>query len=142
MPAEFTMRRRVQFAETDMAGVLHFSNYFRYMEEIEHAFWRSLDLTVYLRDSDPHLSWPRVATGCEYFAPLRFEDEVDLTLRVTRLGEKSLNYDVEFSRNGTRCAKGRIAAVCCVTEPGSFAPIAIPAEIRGKLEGTSAGARA
>ena len=62
MPAEFIIRRRVQFAETDMAGVLHFSNYFRYMEEIEHAFWRSLDLTVYFRDAAPYLSWPRVAS--------------------------------------------------------------------------------
>lgn len=133
MPAEFTMRRRVQFAETDMAGVLHFSNYFRYMEEIEHAFWRSLDLTVYLRDSDPYLSWPRVATNCEYLAPIHFEDEVDLTLRVTGLGEKSLSYEVEFLRGGKRCATGRVTAVCCVTKPGSFAPTPIPTAIRERL---------
>ena len=128
------MRRRVQFAETDLAGVLHFSNYFRYMEEIEHAFWRSLDLTVYLRDSDPHLSWPRVATNCEYFSPIHFEDEVDLRLRIARLGEKSLSYEVEFSRNGMRCATGRVTAVCCATTPGSFAPTRIPAAIRERLK--------
>ena len=135
MPAEFTMRRRVQFAETDMAGVLHFSNYYRYMEEIEHAFWRSLDLTVYLRDAEPHLSWPRVATGCEYFSPLHFEDEVDLALRVTKVGQKSLSYEVEFRCSGKRCATGRVTAVCCMTKPGSFAPTPIPAAIRAKLDG-------
>ncbi len=142
MPAEFTVRRRVQFAETDMAGVLHFSNYFRYMEEVEHAFWRSLNLTVYLRNADPHLSWPRVATGCEYFAPLHFEDEVELALRVTKVGEKAFSFEVDFRRQGQRVATGRITAVCCVTEPGSFASTPIPAEIRGKLEGTLSGARA
>lgn len=136
MPVEFTMRRRVQFAETDMAGVLHFSNYFRYMEEIEHAFWRSLDLTVYLRDAEPHISWPRVATDCEYFAPLHFEDEVDLGLRVTKVGQKSLTFEVEFRRSGERCASGRVTAVCCTTKPGSFTATSIPAEIRGKLEGS------
>ena len=135
MPAEFTMHRRVQFAETDMAGVLHFSNYFRYMEEIEHAFWRSLDLTVYLREADPYLSWPRVATGCEYFAPLHFEDEVDLALRVTKVGQKSLSYEVQFRRSGERCATGLVTAVCCATKPGSFLPTPIPAAIRSKLEG-------
>ena len=134
MPAEFTIRRRVQFADTDMAGVLHFSNYFRYMEEVEHAFWRSLDLTVYLRDADPHLSWPRVATGCEYFAPVHFEDEVDLVLRVTKVGEKSLSFEVEFLRGGKRCAAGRVTAVCCATRPGSFDPTPIPAAIRAKLK--------
>ncbi|MFH1109222.1 MAG: thioesterase family protein [Planctomycetota bacterium] len=135
MRAEFTMRRRVQFAETDMAGVLHFSNYFRYMEEIEHAFWRSLQLTVFLRDADPRLSWPRVAVSCEYFVPLRFEDELEMALRLTKVGDKSLNYEVEFRRDGERCAVGRFTAVCCVTRPGSFSPTAIPPAIRAKLEG-------
>ena len=135
MPAEFTIRRRVQFAETDMAGVLHFSNYFRYMEEIEHAFWRSLDLTVYHPDAEPSLSWPRVATDCEYSAPLHFEDEVDLALRVTKVGHKSLSYEVEFRRSGERCATGRVTAVCCITKPGSFAPTPIPNVIRARLNG-------
>ena len=135
MPAEFAIRRRVQFAETDMAGVLHFSNYFRYMEEVEHAFWRSLDLTVYLRDVEPHISWPRVATGCEYFFPLHFEDEVDLALRVTKVGQKSLIYEVEFRRSGERCAIGLVTAVCCATKPGSFTPTPIPNVIRARLDG-------
>ena len=42
MAHAFTMQRRVEFAETDMAGILHFSNYFRFMESVEHAFFRSL----------------------------------------------------------------------------------------------------
>jgi len=134
VPAEFTMKRCVQFAETDMAGVLHFSNYFRYMEEIEHAFWRSLGLTVYLREGDPHLSWPRVSASCEYAAPLHFEDELEMKLRVTKVGDKSLQYEVEFRRNGQRVAMGKIAAVCCVTQPGSFAATTIPKEIRSRLD--------
>ena len=40
MPTEFTIKRRVQFSETDMAGIMHFANYFRLMEEVEHAFLR------------------------------------------------------------------------------------------------------
>ena len=46
MAAEFSISRRVQFAETDMAGVVHFSNYFRWMEEVEHAFFRAVGLSV------------------------------------------------------------------------------------------------
>lgn len=134
MPTEFAIRRRVQFAETDMAGVLHFSNYFRFMEELEHAFWRSLGLTVYLREREVHLCWPRVATNCEYYSPLRFEDEVDLKLIVTKVGDTSLHYEVAFHRNGERCALGRLTAVCCDTTAGSFSPTRIPPEIRARLE--------
>lgn len=136
MPAEFSITRRIQFAETDMAGVLHFSNYFRLMEELEHAFWRSLGLTVFFRDSEPNLSWPRVAASCEYHAPLRFEDEVELKLIVTKVGAKSIEYHVEFLRERKRCAVGKITAVCCLTGPhGEFSATAIPEDIRRRLNG-------
>jgi len=134
MPAEFRTKRRIQFAETDMAGVLHFSNYLRLMEEIEHEFWRSLGLTVYPCGQEPLLSWPRVEASCEYRAPLRFEDEVELHLVVTKVGSKTLSYTVEFVHEGRRCATGKIIAVCCVTGPhGAFSATAIPEDIREKL---------
>ena len=47
MSNEFVITRRVQFVETDLAGVLHFSNYYRYMEEVECAFWRDRGLGVH-----------------------------------------------------------------------------------------------
>ena len=37
---EFRLQRRVQFYETDAAGIVHFSWFFRYLEEAEHALWR------------------------------------------------------------------------------------------------------
>lgn len=134
MPAEYSILRRIQFAETDMAGVLHFSNYFRLMEEVEHEFWRSLGLTVYMRKSSPHISWPRVSVQCEYLAPLRFEDEVRLRLAVTKVGGKSLHYEVQFTRNEEKCAHGRVTAVCCETgEGGQFDAVEIPEAIRKRL---------
>ena len=42
MPNQFKTTRIVQFAETDLAGLLHFANYYRIMEEVEHSFWRSV----------------------------------------------------------------------------------------------------
>lgn len=118
-----------------MAGVLHFSNYFRLMEEVEHAFWRSIGLTVYMRDHDPSLSWPRVAVQCEYFTPLRFEDEVTMHFVVTKVGGKSFHYDVEFFRGKDRCARGTSTAVCCKSsEGGVFEAVEIPGDIRRKLE--------
>jgi acyl-CoA thioester hydrolase len=42
MAFEYKVRRRVEFSETDMAGIVHYSNFFRYMEAAEHEFFRSL----------------------------------------------------------------------------------------------------
>jgi len=134
MAFEFSISRRVQFAETDMAGVVHFSNYFRWMEEVEHAFFRSVGLSVVMQHQGRDISWPRVAVGCEYFGPLRFEDEVELRLRVMKVGEKSFTYEVDFVNAGHHVALGKVTSVCCAVQPqGGFAAIAIPPEIKEKL---------
>jgi YbgC/YbaW family acyl-CoA thioester hydrolase len=128
------MTRRVNFAETDLAGVMHFSNYLRWMEDIEHAFWRSLGLSVVIQDQSAKLSWPRVSVSCEYHGPVSFEDEVNLRFRITNVGSKSLQYEVEFSCRDRRVALGKTTAVCCVMEQGRFRSIAVPAAIRDKLQ--------
>ena len=76
MVFEFRLQRHVQFYETDAAGIVHFSNYFRYMEEAEHALWRSAGLSISASGSE--IGWPRVNVSFEYTRPLRFEDEFEL----------------------------------------------------------------
>ena len=88
-PGEFTYTRSVQFAETDLAGIVHFSAYFRYMEEAEHALWRAAGLSV-ARDG---LHWPRVAAYCDYMNPLRFEDEVTVKVRAG-FGRRRIQYRI------------------------------------------------
>lgn len=134
MSSAFRMTRRVQFAETDLAGVLHFANYFRYMEEIEHAFWRSLGMSVIVRESERSISWPRVAVHCNYRAPARFEDELELVLELTKIGERSLEFKVEFLRGSERLAEGRYTSVCCEMCNGEFKTIGVPEEIRRVLD--------
>lgn len=135
MPDTFTLRRRVQFAETDMAGIAHFSNYFRWMEEVEHAFFRSLGLSVAMRHDGAEIGWPRVNVGCEYRGPVRFEDELELRLRVTKVGGKSLSYEVDFLLAGKSVALGKTTSVCCEHTPDGLKAVTIPNPIRHKLTG-------
>lgn len=139
MAQAFTLTRRVEFAETDLAGVMHFANYFRWMEEVEHAFLRSLGLNVISEHDGGTVSFPRKNVSCEYDAPVRFEDEVELRLRVTRMGEKSLEYEVEFGREGRRVALGRATVVCCKMAGSRFEATSIPGDMRAKLEAYAVG---
>jgi len=125
--------RRVQFSETDMAGIVHFSNFFRMMEEVEHAFFRSIGLSVSMQHDDIHVGWPRVSASCEFFGPVRFEEEIELKMRVTRVGDKSFSYEVEFVVHGKRVALGKSTSVCCALDRGNMQSIAIPPTIREKL---------
>ena len=136
MPTEFSIRRRVQFSETDLAGIMHFSNYFKMMEEVEHAFFRSVGLSVSMQHDGMHIGWPRVSASCEYFEPAKFEDELELRLRVTRVGDKSFSFEVEFLLGGRRAALGKTTSVCCqIVGAGAMQSIPIPDEIRQRLAG-------
>ncbi len=138
MSTEFTITRRVQFAETDMAGVMHFANYFRWMEEVEHAFFRSLGMHVFQKHEGETISWPRVHVSCEYFGSVRFENEVEIRLNVTEIGTKSVTYEAVFSHDGERSALGRVKMVCCRMKKQSFESIPIPDSIRSRFESGSA----
>src|SRR6266404_7252563 len=98
MPYEFKAVRRVEFSETDMAGIVHYSNFFRYMETAEHGFFRSLGYSIVTREVDPPVGWPRVHAACDYKKPLRFEDEVEIHLMVSRKKSKSLSYAFVFRK--------------------------------------------
>ena len=115
MTAQFVTRRRVEFAHTDMAGIIHFSNYYFYMEEAEHEFFRSLGLSIMKQQSEGVvIGWPRVSASCTFEAPARFEDILDIHVNVERKGVKSLTIQYEFFNGDTRVAHGRMKTACCL----------------------------
>src|SRR5262245_66132989 len=103
MPYEFKAQRRVEFSDTDMAGIMHFSNFFRFMETAEHGFYRSLGFSVVEKDLLPRLGWPRVHASCEYHRPLRFEDEAEIHLLATEKRSRALSFQIRLRRtNGVQ----------------------------------------
>jgi YbgC/YbaW family acyl-CoA thioester hydrolase len=122
MPYEFKAIRRVEFSDTDMAGIMHYSNYFRFMETAEHAFFRSLGLSIASSPSDAPVGWPRVRAECDFTLPLHFEDEVEIHLLVREKRSKSLSYLFKFRKlndsPAPEVARGALTVVCVRHEPG------------------------
>jgi YbgC/YbaW family acyl-CoA thioester hydrolase len=135
MAAPFRVSRRVDFVDTDMAGIIHFSNYFRYMEYAEVAFLRERGLSVTVPFGEEGISFPRVAATCDFLRPIRFDDVVEITVEVERVGRKSVTYSFTFTHDGTTVAKGRISAVCCRMRPGvhDLEAVEIPDDLRARL---------
>jgi len=141
MPSEFSITRTVEFAETDMAGIMHFANFFYWMESCEAAFYRSLALPLISFVPGNVVGWPRVAVSCEYKAPLRFNDTVQVRLLVKEVRSKAVIFVFQFRklRDGQPqpaiVAQGEVAAVCVTAgADGGMAAQPIPAEVRAKLE--------
>ena len=136
MPSRFTTTRRVAFAETDMAGIVHFANFYRYMEEAEHDFFRSLGRSVMEHRPDGSiLGWPRVSAKCSFKAPAKFEDEIAIEVGVDRIGVKSLTLRYDFRRGETRLALGEMKIVCCVFRHGrEMESVPLPPDLVSLLE--------
>src|SRR5438105_4678048 len=109
----FTARRRVEFCDTDMAGMMHFANFFRFMEYAEQELLRSRGLSVAWMTGEEKLGFPRVSASCDYLKPARFEQVLDIVVTVERVGQKSITYGFEFRHDGAVIAIGRTSAVCC-----------------------------
>ncbi len=131
----FQTQRRVEFADTDMAGIVHFSNFFRYMESAEVSFLHSLGVSVRLEWEGESLGFPRVSATCDYISPARFEDILAIGVTVDNIGRKSVTYAFDFSKDGKPVAKGKVTSVCCkITEGHGLVGIEIPASLRKILE--------
>src|SRR5262245_44859850 len=128
--SEFTLHRRVAFHEVDSAGIVHFSVYFRYMEEAEHALWREAGISIAAPGAS--VGFPRVSASFDYHRPLRFEDEFDACIRIVSMREKSMSYVCTLRKGDEKIATGSVTVVCVSRgEDGVMKARPLPPDIAG-----------
>jgi acyl-CoA thioester hydrolase len=130
--APFRHVRRVQFYETDQAGVVHFSWYLRYMEEAEHALWREAGLSI--APADHAVGFPRVAASVEFLKPLHFEDVIEVWIKIEAITNRSIRYASKITCGGETMATGTHTAVCVAKGSKPMRAIEIPESIRKRLK--------
>lgn len=128
MPFRYT--RRVQFVETDMVGIVHFSMYFRYIEEAEHALWRAAGLPVI---EEGQAGWPRVSATFDYKRPLRFEDEFETAVDIDNVSRRTIRYRFILTRAGDLIGSGSLTAVRAMKEDGQLRALEVPADVVDRL---------
>jgi YbgC/YbaW family acyl-CoA thioester hydrolase len=130
--SEHRLTRRVQFHETDAAGLVHFSVFFRYMEEAEHALWRAAGLSIHPPGTE--VGFPRRATSFEFFRALRFEDEFEVRITVASMDRSTIRYRCLIARGPDRIARGDLTITCVSKRPQEpMKTIPIPADIAARL---------
>ena len=130
--SEYRLHRRVQFYELDPAGIVHFSWFFRYMEEAEHALWREAGLSI--APPGAEVAFPRVSAAFDYHQPLRFEEEFEVHIRVAAIAQKTIRYACLVTRAGARIATGTLTIACVSRRPNEpMKAVPIPVEIASRF---------
>jgi len=135
---EHVMQRRVEFHETDRVGMVHFSNYLRYMDTAMGEFFRTLGLPGPLTrywggTQDDELDWPYASVSCDFKKPLQFDDVVEIRIWIKKIGTKSLTFGISFTKEGVEAAAGQMVVVCSQGIQGRPRTVEIPAFIRERL---------
>ena len=136
--AVFSYARRVQFAETDLAGIVHFTHFFRYMEEAEHELWRAAGLSI--AKAGETSGWPRLAAAFDYKAPLRFEDEFDVLVRIADVSRRTLQYEFTLMIGDVLVGRGTITTGLVSKQPGGpMKMMDLPEDIVARLRTATEG---
>jgi|SRR5688572_12987369 acyl-CoA thioester hydrolase len=136
----FCYRRLVEFADTDLAGIMHFANFFKFVECAEHAFFRSLGHKVHTAEGADHQGWPRIEVSCKYHKPARFEQTLEVCLRIEEIRTSSLRYGfwIFIADDPTRAlvATGSFSIIHVEidTAKNGIRKAPIPAALKHKLE--------
>jgi len=129
----FAHRQRVRFGETDLQGVVYYANYLLYAEVGRVAYLRELGI-IYERDLLAQgLDFTIGEARVRYHAPLRFDDEYDIRVRVGEIRHSSWAFDYAIDRaDGQHCADASTIQVMIERAGGRVTRI--PAALRRALE--------
>jgi acyl-CoA thioester hydrolase len=132
MGQTFTHRIRVRYAECDAQGVVFNANYYAYFDILLTELWRAIigSYDAMLQDG---ADMSVVASGARFIAPARFDDEIDLNARITRLGNTAMSTEVTITRASDQATlvEGEIHHV--FVDPATYTKRPIPEDVRAGL---------
>jgi len=142
-PILHRITRRVQFAETDLAGVVHFAECFRYFEEVEHDLFRVLGIPLHPvvaggsgegYEGGELFGWPRVAAQCQYHRPLRFPEVVEVRITAMEVSSRAVRFGFEIVREEEVAVVGSMTVACVeMGLGGAWRSRVLPEFVRAKL---------
>jgi acyl-CoA thioesterase FadM len=132
-PARIVLRRRIEWMDTDAAGIYHWTTAFRLAEAAEAAMHTALGIA----DRTFGVT-PRVSVSAEFQRPLVFNDPVEVELAVESVGRSSVRYSLSITGPDGPAVSGHVTA--CLIDRESRRAVGWPDDIRAALENGGAAA--
>ena len=96
-PFKFSARTRVGFSDTDAQGIVYYGRYLPYIDLARVEYHRRLGL-LGMEVGEPGVEFVTRACTIEYEAPAVFDDELEVWVRIARIGRTSLTYEFAVYR--------------------------------------------
>lgn len=125
-------RFRLSYADTDAAGIIYFAAWFPWMERLSTEWFHQNGFRFDRMVEKFGATVVSRATSCEYLAPVRAYDEIDIEMRVTRVGERSFELAFTMTRVTDPCVVGR-STLTLVAVDASGRPTGVPNALRALL---------
>lgn len=117
-PCPLSLVRRVDFSQTDAAGIMHFSAYFTFMEAAEAELFRDLGLPFLWTEGETGFGFPRLDCQCAFRRPLQFDDLVETRLQIDQIRSGRLHYRFTFFNEAAQeCAAGSMVTAFVSRSP-------------------------
>ena len=130
MAAEFRHRLRVRYAECDPQGVVYFARYPQYVDVALTELWRER-IGPYGAMVEAGSDMVVAEMTVRYRAPAAFDDEIDVVVRIERLGETSVTFAWSIDRDDSTLVEGSVRQVCI--DPATKRKKPLPADVRAGL---------
>jgi 4-hydroxybenzoyl-CoA thioesterase len=131
--AAFTVTRLIRFSHTDPAGIVYFPEYFDMCNAlIEDWLAQEVGIDFPTLTLKERLGTPVVHAECDFFAPSRWGERLNLSLLVERVGGSSVTYRIIGHLGGTVRLAASIVAAFIHLDSGK--PLPLPTPFRQKLE--------
>ena len=128
-PFEFSAQTRVGFSDTDAQGIVYYGRYLPYFDQARVEYHRSLGL-LGMEIGEEGQEFVMRALSVEYHAPAVFDDLIEVYVRLARIGQTSVTYELAAYRARDDVLMVTASQTLVLVDLDERRPVAIPQSYR------------
>lgn len=115
---------RVYWEDTDAGGVVYYANYLKFMERARSEWLRAFGFEQDVLRDERGVVFVVRRVEIDYLSPARFNEQLEVSVRLHEMGRASLSVRQELIRGSTRLAEAVVTLAC--VDAARFKPVKIP----------------
>ena len=129
----FEVRDRVRWSDVDIAGIIYFGAYVRFIELAETELFRELGFPFAKVFEQLDIWLPRVHLDFDFCRPARMDDELIVRTRVAKIGNSSITLKIDVHDAATDAVDASCTLIVATVDRGKMKSLPIPRELRDAL---------